>query len=282
VATDEGPQPLRVSLVCPSGLVAGTDVRVTISSFHSFTHRWRLDDPYVDGDTGVVVLGHGLPRDWTDMIRGGDGPAGGGLVGRPVNELYLCTVQVTRSLAPGECLVFPFGAACSPHADIEGSLQVRLRRPREAVFEPVGEPIRLRNAPGAPSRLEARLSAIRGDGRRRLVVFATDDQLNPIPDLSGAVHLRSEDVGGLPSTVALGDDGRAIVEGLETPMTTTRIEVREPQRGLTARSGPACPATASRGHYFGAIHFHTRLSVDGDREPPTPTPATTSTSTSSP
>ncbi|MFT5087825.1 MAG: hypothetical protein ACI906_003271 [Candidatus Latescibacterota bacterium] len=49
----------------------------------------------------MVVLGHGLARDWTDMPRGGDGPAGGGLVGRPINPLYLCTIQVTKSLAEG-------------------------------------------------------------------------------------------------------------------------------------------------------------------------------------
>ena len=69
--------------------------------------QWTLADPFVEGGEGVVVLGHGLARDWTDMTRGGDGPAGGGLVGRPINELYLSTIQVTKSLSAGARLVFP-------------------------------------------------------------------------------------------------------------------------------------------------------------------------------
>ena len=101
VATDQEPKPFRLNVTCPAGLEAGADLRVTASTFHSHSPRWTLADPFVEGGEGVLVIGHGLPHgDWTDLTRGGDGPAGGGLVGRPVNEVYLCTVQVTGSLSP--------------------------------------------------------------------------------------------------------------------------------------------------------------------------------------
>ena len=41
-----------------------------------------VEDPFVEGGEGVVVLGHGLACDWTDMTRAGDALVGGGLVGR--------------------------------------------------------------------------------------------------------------------------------------------------------------------------------------------------------
>ena len=81
VATDQQVKPLRLFVTCPAGLEAGADVRVSISTFHSYSRKWTLADPFVEGGEGVVVIGHGLARDWTDMTRGGDGPAGGGLVG---------------------------------------------------------------------------------------------------------------------------------------------------------------------------------------------------------
>ena len=269
VATDQQPQPLRLFVTCPAGLEAGADVRVSINAFHSYSRQWTLEDPFVEGGEGVVVLGHGLPRDWTDMTRGGDGPAGGGLVGRPINELYLCTIQVTKSLSAGARLVFPLGVVPSPHADISGALQVRVRRPEAEVFDKVGDPIPLSNAPGPLTRLEGRVSATAdAEGKHRVVVFATDDQLNPIPSYRGTVAVQADGaVAGLPDAVAIGADGRGVVKGLEVQADRpVRITVRDVERGLAAQSGPT-QAAGERGHYFGGIHFHTRLSVDGDREP---------------
>ena len=270
VATDQEPKPFRLFVTCPAGLEAGADVRVTVSSFHTHSPRWTLADPFVEKGEGVVVIGHGLPGgDWTDLTRGGDGPAGGGLVGRPLNEVYLCTVQVTGSLSPGARLVFPFGISPSPHADVSGALQVRVRRPEAELFEKVGDPIPLLNAPGPLTRLEGRISAA-GDaeGKRRVVIFGTDDNLNPIPSYRGKVAVQADGaVAGLPAGVEIGADGRGVVEGVEVQGDRpVRIEVSDPERGLEARGGPA-HAAGERGHYFGGIHFHTRLSVDGDREP---------------
>ena len=269
VATEQESKPLRLFVTCPAGLEAGADVRVSISTFHSYSRKWTLADPFVEGGEGVVVLGHGLASDWTDMTRGGDGPAGGGLVGRPLNELYLCTIQVTKSLSAGARLVFPFGVVPSPYADISGALQVRVRRPEAEVFEKVGEPIPLSNAPGPLTRLEGRVSATAdAEGKRRAVVFATDDHLNPIPDYRGTVNLQADGaVGGLPDEVEVGADGRGVVEGIAVQADSpVRITARDVERGLAAQSGPT-QAGDERGHYFGGIHFHTQLSVDGDREP---------------
>ncbi len=269
VATDRENKGLQVYVSCPAGLEAGADVRVTISTFHSSSRQWTLTDPFVEGGEGVVVLGHGLARDWTDMTRGGDGPAGGGLVGRPINELYLCTIQVTKALAEGARLVFPFGVVSAPHAAIAGDLQVRVRRAGSEVFEKVGEPISLRNAPGPLARLEARISvSADAHGKRRVVVYATDAHLNPLPDYRGSVDLQADDeIVDLPAAVEIGADGRGVVEGIEIRGDgPIRITMRDAEHGIEAKSGPA-RTVGERQHYFGGIHFHTRLSVDGDREP---------------
>ena len=71
VATDQQRKPVRLFVTCPAGLEAGADVRVSISAFHSFSRKWTLEE----GGEGVVVIGHGLARDWTDMTWGSDGSA---------------------------------------------------------------------------------------------------------------------------------------------------------------------------------------------------------------
>ena len=269
VATDQEPKALQVYVSCPAGLEAGADVRVTISTFHSSSRKWTLSDPFIEGGEGVAVLGHGLARDWTDMTRGGDGPAGGGLVGRPLNELYLCTIQITKALSAGARLVFPFGIVPSPHAAVQGDFQVRVRRPAAEVFERLGDPIPLLNSAGPLTRLEGRVSASATEaGKRRLVVYATDDNLNPIPDYQGQISVQADgEVMGLPPAVDVGADGRGVVEGIEVKSDgPVRIAVGDTERDLEAKSGPALDLGA-RKHFFGGIHFHTRLSVDGDRDP---------------
>jgi len=269
VATDREAKPLDIYVRCPDGLEAGVDVRVSISTFHSTNRQWTLGDPYVEEGEGMVVLGHGLSYDWTDMTRGGAGPAGGGLIGRPINEHYLCTVQVTKALSVGARLVFPFGIVPSQHAAITGDMQVRVRRPASEVFEKVGAPIALKNAPGPLSRLEARITPS-GDakGLHRLVIYATDDALNPIPDYRGVVSLSAEGASrDLPASIEMGPDGRAVVGEITlSEKDPVRIKVGDERRGLTATSGPAGEVGEYK-HYFGGIHFHTRLSVDGDRDP---------------
>ena len=269
IATNRSPQPLKVMLECPQGLAAGSDVRVCISSFHSLTSEWSFEGMAVEGGDGRVVLGHGLPSSWTEKTQGGIGPAGGGLVGRPVGEVYLCTAQVTRDLVPGSRLVFSFGAVASTFAAVEGALSVKVREPVSTSFELVGEAIPLRNAAGDPVRLEARLAAD-AEGKGRLVVFATDELLNPVADYRGEVELRVDgEVEGLAGAVEVGEEGRGVVDGIELAgQGLVRIEVRHVTRDWTAKTGPLRrTATGEKRHFFGDIHFHTRLSVDGDRDP---------------
>ena len=128
IATDRTHKPLQLILHCPQGLAAGTDVRVLMSTFHSYTFDWQFDGVRLENGAGRVVLGHDLPRDWTERTRGGVGPAGGGLIGRPANEVHLCVVQVTQALTPGAQLVFAFGVLPSIHAGIEGALLVKVRQ----------------------------------------------------------------------------------------------------------------------------------------------------------
>ncbi|MCC9077057.1 hypothetical protein FKZ61_013180 [Litorilinea aerophila] len=271
VATDKEPKPIKVIVECPEGLTAGTDVRVSISTFHSYTRVWTLDGIEVENGNGRFVLGHGLPHTWHQMTRGGVGPAGGGLIGRPVGEVYLCTIQITQSLSPGAHLVFAFRAAASPHADVEGSLLVKVRAPGVESFEPVGEPMPLHNAPGDPVRLEVRWAAAPdAHGKHRAVVFATDELLNPVLGYRGTITLKADEaVEGLPKEIKMGTDGRGVIDGIQvTNQGPVRVEVRDAARDLEARSAPIrLPVPDDLKHYFGAIHFHTRLSVDGDRDP---------------
>ena len=276
VATDLLPKPVTVTLTCPQGLRAETDVRVSISSFHSYTRAWELDAIDVVGGSGRYVLGHGLPRAWHQMTRGGVGPAGGSLIGRPINEIYLCTIQITQALSPGAKLVFAFRAAVSPHADVIGELMVKVRAPDSECFEAVGEHFPLPNRAGEPTRLEARLSATPdAGGHHRLVIFATDSLLNPVPNYQATLRLTSNEVRleGLPQNIETGADGRAVVPTISPNISVAgdkpvRIQVEDAARSLATSSNPALAnPSADLKHYFGAIHFHTRLSVDGDREP---------------
>lgn len=273
VATERDPKPLQVIVACPQGLPAGTDVRLSNSTFHSYTHEWEFDGVRVEGGSGRVVLGHDLPRDWTEKTRGGVSPAGGGLIGRPVNEVYLCAVQITQALSPGARLIFALRIVPAVHAGIEGALQVSVRAPGATTFDAVGEPIPLRNRPGPVTRLEVRnRAAPEADGGVGSVIVATDALLNPVADYRGTLTVGADGaVDGVPDKVEIapGAGGRAQLQGIR-PVgdRPVRIEVMDPARDLTARSGPILPPSgAERLHLFGGIHFHTHLSVDGDRAP---------------
>ena len=271
VATDRNPKLLKVSVVCSQGLAVGTEVRISASTFHTMAPEWRLDGVAVEEGKGRVVLGHDLPRDWMERTRGGVGPAGGGLIGRPIGEVYLCTVQVLRTLSLGAHLAFAFQLTGSRFSAVEGALQVQARWPDSMTFAPVGEAISLHNAPGAPVRLEARIKTLgEGEGKEQLVVFATDERLNPIADYRAKVSLQTDgDVAGLPAEIDIGADGRGCVAGIDLKgKKPVRIEVRDAERNLAARTNPVLASSVDEcRHFFGALHFHTRLSVDGDRDP---------------
>lgn len=276
-ATDRTLKPISILIYCPDGLAAGTDVRLSMSTFHSYTVDWQFDGITVEEGTGRVVVGHELPRDWTERVRSGVGPAGGGLIGRPINEVHLCLCQITESLSPGARLRIALRANSSIHTAIAGALLVKTRTPADEHFVQVGQPIPLYNVAGDVTRLEARAKASPDhDGNSQIILFATDDLLNPVPDYEGELALRGqhEEV-TLPSQVAVSqaDQGRCqlnakIAQSTASVSRVVRIEVRDEARDLVATSNPILTAPLrERQYFFGAIHFHTRLSVDGDRDP---------------
>ena len=127
VATNRAPQRVRIILDCPQGLAEGADVRVLASTFHMVDFdRSTLVSSQVEGGSGATVTGHGVPKHWTEMTQGGVGPSGGGIVGRPVGEVYLSTVQVRRPISPGAQIVLSFDLTLSAHADIDGDLRVQV------------------------------------------------------------------------------------------------------------------------------------------------------------
>lgn len=263
VADRRALSPLDIRLECPDGLEAGSDVRLSIDSFHSFRPEWRLDAPRVEGG-GRIVLGHGLPTDWTERVRGGIGPAGGNLVGRPINEVYLCTVQVRQALTAGTRLVFPLHINASIHAAIAAALHISVRPPQAEGFRRIGPPVPLTNCPGQPLGLEVRARRL-PDGTASVRVFAADAGLNPVEvdaaDLTFAVDARPL------APERTGDKRTAFV--VELPdQKVTRLTVRHTQRDWTATGPPLyTPDAGEDRFFFGAIHFHTRLSVDGDGDP---------------
>ena len=269
VATDREPHAARVIVECADGLAAGSDVRVSISTFHTIDYRSSLTGLHVEGGEGKVVLGHGVPRGWTEMTRGGVGPAGGGIVGRPVGEVYLTTVQVRKSLSPGTRIVFSYELLLSEHAGLGGDLFVGVREPLSDSFSRVGDPIPLSISPGRPARLEARISPTPDEeGTSRATLFVTDELLNPVKDFETEVTLKGNGVEGLPDAVRIGGSEATVVEGLRVVGPgPVRLQAQAVD-GFEATTPPALSeAMGEDRHFFGAIHFHTRLSVDGDRDP---------------
>lgn len=262
VATDKEQKPVLLSLSCPNGLPVATEVRVTITGFRAFTDGgWRIERIDVKNGGGKVILGHGLPLHFRELVWPGISPAGGQLVGGNHRRINLFTVVVTRALDAGAQLDCCFSVRGNRHARIFPILELMVRLQGEPTFTVIGEPITIRNHPGDPERLELRLKASPdGTGKFHGVLFATDALANPSPSYDGTVTF-SEPLAMHPET-----PGRYRVEGESSNRDTPiRIQVRDTRRGLEATSAPVLlnPFAAGQ-HYFGAIHFHTDLSVDGD------------------
>jgi len=271
VATNRDPQRISIILECPQGLAEGADVRVLAITFHmvDFTLSHLVSADVEDG-SGQTVVGHGVPKHWTEMTQGGVGPSGGGIVGRTVGEVYLTTVQVRRPLTPGARLVLAFDLTLSKHADISGNLRAQVRQPRDDHFVDVGDRFELSNAAGKPERLEVRVTPVpSADGKTRATVFVTDTELNPVPGYTGKIQLSGDGVTSL-AVEASGNQGESVkindlqLEG-DSPV---RVRATDAGLGLECVSAPAMTTRlGAAGHYFGSIHYHTNLSVDGDRDP---------------
>ena len=146
---------------------------------------------------------------------------------------------------------------------------MRIRRQGAEAFDTVGEPVLLRNLPGEATRLELRPSQPDAEGRFRVSAFATDDFGNPVTDYAGTIQLDGEGAEDVPPEVEIkaADRGGILIDiaaaADEPPL---RVHARDDVRGLEATSGPVVGRPQEQGVYFGGLHFHTDLSIDGDRD----------------
>ena len=199
------------------------------------------------------------------MMRGGDTPAGGGMAGRQRGPVHLCTATITTALAPGAQLRFSLKGLLAPQT-VDGQLRLRIRRQRADAFQLVGKPVVLQNLPGKVSKIELRPAQPAADGIVHLTAFATDANHNPVPNYKGRLLLDSEGAADVPHTIQITDNGIASLDLRIAPdELPLRLHARDPRRNLETTSSPVV-ARKKHGVYFGALHFHTDYSIDGDRK----------------
>ena len=272
VVTPREKQSLHLGLECPQGLPAGTEIRATIRNFRAFGDMdWILESIEVAEGRGRLVVGHGPPRTWDEMMRGAGTPGGGGLIGGEHNQLHLCTAVVAEALGENAQVMVHLQATPTTYAGLDAWLELRVRPQGANAFSNIGAPVQIRSIPGSPSRLEVRTTSMADDsGSIRVVLFATDALANPVPTYRGKLALKSTGhVEGLPAEVVIDeqDKGRCELENLRvSPGIPVRFEALDSQLGLAATSSAVVDQSSAKRHFFGAIHFHTDLSLDGGRQ----------------
>jgi len=277
-ATDRTPKLLSYTLVCPAGLPAGTDVRVSVGKVRAFSGvPWRLEGVELQDARGAMregsedgrfVIMHVVPRHWRELMRGGDTPAGGGMSGRNRGSVHLCTVLVTTALKAGSRICFRFGGLLSRQT-VDGYMEMCIRRQGAEAFETVGDRVVLRNLPGEVRRLDLRPSQPDGHGQFRLSAFAVDECGNPVSGYTGKLQLVGEGAENVAEEVEIKSADRGGIQleiGAGADELPLRIHARDAACNLEATSGPLLPKPRDCGVYFGGIHFHTDISIDGDRD----------------
>jgi hypothetical protein len=191
VVTDRQPRALRLCLVCSGGLPPGSEIRATIRNFRAFGDMdWGLDGVEIKGGHGRVVVGHGPPRTWDEMMRGAATPGGGGLIGGEHTQMHLCTALVTQALDVNAEAIVQLQATPTVYAALEAWLELRVRLQGTSGFTRIGEAVLLRTLAGEAVRLEVRNTPAPDDtGRLRGVVYATDVHANPVSDYQGRLAL---------------------------------------------------------------------------------------------
>jgi hypothetical protein len=260
--------PHRLTLTCPDGLPVGWQARVVLGRFRilarSMKALWRLDDVRVEGAGRVTVV----KEPFTEFY--------GIQASREETRWHhyvFVTVEVAEALAPGSHLVFDLLGRAGGYgtAPLHGFLQLEVSAPDSEAFTQVGRTVLLERYPGEPAQIEVRTKPVPdAEGRASAVLFCTDEQLNPTPCKAGTVRLETQ--GGLedvPDTLdwERAERGRLRLRDIRvTGDGPARIEVHDEATGSRAVSGAILPGSINGyGHYFGALHFHTRYSGDGDR-----------------
>lgn len=259
ITTDLEPQAVRMSLSCPNGLPVAAEVRLSITGFRAFTDGgWELDRVEVTGGEGRIVVGHGLPLHFRELVWPGISPGGGQLVGGDHRRIQMCTLIVTKALGPSTGIDFSMKVVGPRHARIYPTLELSARLQGDTSFTQIGEPVILNTRPGEPERLELRTKPYLVDGNVQGVLFATDKFGNPVPAYRSNVNL--------PASAAMIEKAPGNY-ALTVPSVAShmpiRIELNDTGINLNATSPVIIPGPGAN-HYFGAIHFHTDYSVDGD------------------
>jgi len=141
--------------------------------------------------------------------------------------------------------------------------------PDREEFEPISQPIVLNQEPGPPSNLEIRgTTTPDASGRNQVTILVTDSALNPTPYASTFSLSASGSVKGLPDKIQMNrsHEGAVTVEGVDVQSDDpVRIEATNDKHGYRARSPAMYPDRLGGWcNLFGALHFHTRFSHDGE------------------
>jgi len=280
VVTDRSQASVRLLFHSTTPVPEGTEIWGAIGNFRSFSEgQWHLDGTeMVAGDGDVEVLDEIRNRDefdefdpyWDWMQRSKLRP----------HRIRLCRCRVTETLEPADASAARYEPGVAVAIDVSGEtpltagletqFEVWTLSPDADDPERVGQPVAVPNLAGPPAHLEVRPNAFADDdGCVDVTVSATDSWRNAT-DYAGSVTLSAGgDATGLPDEVSFDpeDDGHVTVRGIEIDGSgPVRFEAADPTRQLSIQS-PAVfgePLSGWR-HYFGAIHFHSLHSGDGDR-----------------
>lgn len=255
--------PFRLQLRCSETLPAGTEICPVLGGFRAMIEGdWTLQRVSVDGDDGEIEVGHGVPgpfaeaEPWERFKVAAD-------------RIKLCSVTVERTVPRGADIDFEFTGKGPDHTHVDTILAVVASAPERAGYERIGHPVVLGTDPGPPANIEVRSASTPDDsGRVRVTVLVTDSSLNPTP-YAGPISLAAEGaVEGLPDAVRMerAHGGSVAIGGVRVDGDgPARIEARSDRHGFHARSPAVVPDRRDGWHtLFGALHFHTRFSGDGD------------------
>lgn len=269
-ADDPQVYPHELTLECPEGLPADTRVRVVLGGFRTIARRmgtpWELVEVGVTGQ-GRTVMEQEPFTEFYSMQRSRLEP-------HPPHRFCFMALRVAEALGSGARLICRLQGRVGGfgNAPLRGLMQMEVRLPDMEDYQRVGQTVVLECLPARPARVEVRVKPMPDEaGEVSATIFQTDDLFNPTLSPSGKVRLEAlGDVQGLPATLDWrhADGGRLRVAGLRVSGTeAARIRVLDKATGSEVVSQAILPGPLDvYRHYFGALHFHTHFSGDGDRD----------------
>ncbi|MDP0497306.1 MAG: hypothetical protein Q7Q73_13965 [Verrucomicrobiota bacterium JB024] len=252
------PQAYRFTFTAGETLEASSRIQLVGGKFRGVFESWSLQASTLD--ESQITLVQAPPKDFNALMDA--------RMNERSNQHYrLLVLELKETLPAGESLGWTLAYTPLDLAPLPTWIACELKTPDDKAYRPVGERFAFGTVPGAAARLEVRVSAHPDKrGRHRGSVFVTDAWLNPADTFSGQVMLESEGVSGLPACVEL-HRGVGHFSYRQTG-DIVRIHATTEEQGFSAVSNPSLKAPANgTSIYFGAIHFHSAFSDDGDRNP---------------